>query len=196
MQNQDWTSGKPKVANQNKEHTWTFEEQDGLPPFMQDKSHSFYRLRDVLQSGDMLNMHRDSSFGPSASFAGAAHHQHQHGRRMQVKSRKAECEELVDTAKDMTVYDVIAHFYADDIDEDNGEIDDKQGLIRFDDKDILAKHKNITTLSKTAQENSFSDGTCDSLLSEFHRFIENDSTAESRWIQGSVNSIRRSPLKF
>jgi hypothetical protein len=180
---------------------------DNLPPFMHgSQANHPYAIHEAIQNGDAsffeerLQRLRRHSF---ASFS-------QSGRRLVVNySKEGQCQQLYECAKDYTLYDLVVYLYTDDIDEDSGEIDSNKKdagdkgippLQQFDDEDLLDKytkiHRTIDDLSDQSGDFQYKETDCDFLLEQFHRFAESESPVDAQWVQGSINSVCRSPQKY
>mmetsp|Transcript_7547 Transcript_7547/g.9862 ORF Transcript_7547/g.9862 Transcript_7547/m.9862 type:complete len:849 (+) Transcript_7547:78-2624(+) len=105
--------------------------------------------------------------------------------------RKAEqCYRLANCAKNYNLYDMFVFFFGDDINFDSGEIDsriDTNDESRLKEKLTLIKDKSRFILENPG---NLTDGECDQLLQEFHRFDE-DIGVKGKWQGGTVTGICR-----
>jgi hypothetical protein len=187
------------ARKRNTQESWTFDDQNDLP-FTNVQGHTSGSIHEAIRSGDFSSLkrilnRRHHLFSGSAGYDSASQ---EGGRRMNTKNtdKPVQCKELAQMAQYMTIYDIITYFYTDDIDEDSGEFDDisdkpneptgASPLTQFDDADVLGKHKMIKNLAQTILS-GFDTETCDELLSQFHRFLEDENEVDQHWIQGSVN---------
>ena len=84
----------------------------------------------------------------------------------------------------MSLYDLFVFFHSDDIDTATGAVDDN--VVYFDEKDILTKKKNISSLASQILEGG--DTTqCTPLLQMFHRTIEQGAILQ--WEGATVGQV-------
>ncbi|CAB9517861.1 Apolipoprotein(a) [Seminavis robusta] len=120
-----------------------------------------------------------------------------HGRRMKdatdpwQRAKGKQCRILAGCAKTMSLYDVFVSFYADDIDTTAGTVD--TNIVKFDERDLIAKHKNITGAAKSilpGQKSDYELGltpSCDELLKYFHRTVEQGDLP--KWEGATVSEV-------
>jgi hypothetical protein len=80
-------------------------------------------------------------------------------------NQKKECDKFVDCTAKMSLYDLFVYLYYDDFTDD-------ENVFYHDDKDALAKFDPVKRLVSEARDSKFCADKCDSLLSQFHRFVE------------------------
>lgn len=182
-------SSSRKKSYHNHQHKRHFES-------MPHRYRSLFEMQDAMLNGDHEFVNRKLSSMHMKMHTQGPYHQF-HGRRNKFEDsgdqKYDQCSLLADCASDMTLYDIFVFFYSDDIDDEDGSIDDVEDIVTFNEGDgITLVRNNITTAVNEAisfledsfatfEQNgkSFSDITisteldaCDKLLQLFHRNIE------------------------
>ena len=105
-------------------------------------------------------------------------------RQMQEEiTREDRCELLKDCVNKMSMYDLFVYFHSDDIDDNDGSVDDN--VRTYDESNIYNKFVKIKQLAENL--NTADANACSTLLKEFHRNIENGS-ADS-WEGASISQV-------
>jgi hypothetical protein len=169
-------------------------------PFAQFKSsaHPKFRphfdLHDAMKNGDMAFIHQKlHSLGQKME-----QHSDRNGRSLFASgagAKREKCDELVTCVSDMSLYDLFIFFFADDIDFDNGELDDS--ITNSDAQNIFTKRDSIVLFLAAAKalvkgtDDTYDGDACDDLLQAFHRNVEPDTPLPVRWVGSTVVDVCR-----
>ncbi|CAB9521610.1 expressed unknown protein [Seminavis robusta] len=122
-----------------------------------------FNIHDKIAKGDHTHLdHILERLSPSFAM---------HGRRLEnstAETMKETCEKTVSCVKEFSLYDFVAHFYGDYV-NDEGEIDDKKMPKQSTDFDFFTKLESVRDAVKAIDDNGLNQTNCATFLREMHQ---------------------------